>query len=372
MDCRKIAHLLLTTAQTALLCVGVSLKGAQAAYDYAASQISPVALTMPQIATILNQIDKNGTYLDQYQLMTITDTTGAVASLAPLKVVQTGDPNRPYLGVFHNQVTTKKFATYAAYSTDLVNWHTLGAIDDIAAGEYGSQPDIRILNDDTVLFAEEYNPASRPQIRLRYYGAGVEAFMDNPGLSPTYQKVLPNINIFSGADGTPEFARIDYNGSVLSSKFEVTHHYFNFRLRDIQAIGTLSNFQTWSDNTDTRINNLVTNAGGNGKIGDREFFEVGSTVYEVVEAQVNPSSSGDFGSWRLFLINRTATTIQKLSPVLVGGAVSLGNPTVSFVTLPEPDGGPALIFTCFVFSENRKLTAPGGHMYVYRLAQPQP
>jgi hypothetical protein len=52
-----------------------------------------------------------------------------------------------------------KFATLAAYSTDLVTWHRLGTIDDIANLEYGSQPDIRILSDYSVLFAEEYNPA---------------------------------------------------------------------------------------------------------------------------------------------------------------------------------------------------------------------
>ena len=114
-----------------------------------------------------------------------------------------------------------------------------------------------------------------------------------------------------------------------------------------------------------RINNLVTNAGGNGKIGDREVFKVGATVYEVVEAQVNPTSGSDYGSWRLFFINRTLNTIQQLSPVLVGGAQSLGNPTVSFITLPG--GGPALVFTCFVFSENAGTTPSGGHMYVYRL-----
>ena len=205
---------------------------------------------------------------------------------------------------------------------------------------------------------------------MRYYGhtggqTGLEAFISNPSIAPTYEKVLPHINRFSSADGTPEFARIDYSGSILSSTIEITHHYFNFGKRDIQAVGILTNFDAWSDTTDTEINHLVTNAGGNGKIGDRELFEVGSTVYEVLEAQVNPTSGNDYGSWRLFLVNRTAETIEKLSPQLVGGAQSLGNPTVSFVTLS--DGGPALIFTCVVFGQNRGSTPAGGHMYVFRL-----
>jgi hypothetical protein len=361
---------------------------AQAAYDYNISQISPVALTMEQLAAILNEDHSaapNTPYLDTYQQTTINDTTNAIASLAPLKVVQTDDPIHPYLGVFHNQVTTTEFATFAAYSLDLNTWHTIGTIDNVAAGEYGSQPDVRILPDESVLFAEEYNPASKPQIRVRYYGktgarTGLQLFIADPGTVPSYEKILPNI-AFSKAEGGPDFGRIDYGGSVLSSKIEISH-YSDFGIRNIQALGTLTtNFQTWSDTThttinntnsqiwsdttDTTINNLVTNAGGNGKIGDRDVFRAGSTAYEVVEAQVNPTSGNDFGSWRLFLINRTTSTIQKLSPILVGGAQSLGNPTVSFVTLP--DGRPALVFTCFVFSQNSGTTLPGGHMFVYPL-----
>ncbi|HEY2538309.1 MAG TPA: hypothetical protein VGI28_02230, partial [Stellaceae bacterium] len=168
----------------------------------------------------------------------------------------------------------------------------------------------------------------------------------------------------------PEFGRINYTGSISSSQIEITHHYFNLGRRDMDADGTLTDAQNWSDTTDTAINNLVTNTGGNGKIGDRELFEAGAAVYEVVEAQVDPTSRNDFGSWRLFLVNRSDGTIEQLHPALTGGAQSLGNPTVSFVTLPKdgPKGGrPALIFTAFVFGENAGATPPGGHMYVYPL-----
>jgi hypothetical protein len=133
----------------------------------------------------------------------------------------------------------------------------------------------------------------------------------------------------------------------------------------MQALGTLTDFETWSDAPDTATDDLVTNAGGDGKIGDRDIFKAGSTVYEIVEAQVSPTSRNDYGSWRLFLVNRTAGTVQKLRPMLVGGAQSLGNPSVSFVTLP--DGKPALVFTCFVFGQNNGTTLPGGHMFVYPL-----
>jgi hypothetical protein len=350
------------------------LLGQAATYDYVAPQVAPPiasGLSTDQIAAILNQnVVPLPDEIDAYQQTTVTDATGSIASLAPLKVVQTPLSDHPYLGVFHNQVTNTKFATYAAYSLDLKTWHTLGAIDDISNQDFGSQPDIRVLPDESVLFAEEYNGKSvnQPQIRVRFYGnaaqTGLLAFIADPTLTPTVEKILPGIP-FSKADGTPAFGRIQYNNSIRKSKIEIPHHYFNFGIRDLPAIGTLTNFQNWSDTGDTTTNNLVTNAGGNGKIGDRDVFKVGSTVYEVVEAQVKPASGNDYSSWRLFLVNITAGTARQLSPMLVGGALSLGNPTLSFVTLPG--GVHALVFTCFVFSVNNGTTLAGGHMFVYPL-----
>ena len=336
-----------------------------APYEYVAPQIAPSvasALSMTQLAAILNETAPNPPYLVAYQLTT-TDAHGAVAGAAPLKVVPTDDSAHPYLGVFHNPISTTQFATYLGSSSDLKAWHTLGEIHQPA-----SQPDMRILADDSVLYAEEYNPSGRPYVRVQYYGnaglTGLEALIANPAVAPTQAITLPPTSQ-ARANGTPEFARISYTGAVTSSTIEISHHYFYLGQRDLEAIGTLTNFKNWSGAADNLVNNLVTNAGGNGKIGDREIFEVGAQVYEVLEAQVNPASSNDYGSWRLFLVDRTTSAIQQLSPVLSGGARSLGNPTVSFVTLPN--GVPALVFTCFIFSADNGTTPPGGHIFVYPL-----
>ena len=223
---------------------------------------------------------------------------------------------------------------------------------------------MRILPDDSVIYAEEYNPSGHPYVRVQYYGngavSGIGALIANPAVSPTRAITLPGTAL-AKADGTPEFGRISYSRAIASSTLEITHHYYHRGQRDLEADGTLTNFKTWSSPTDTMVDDLVTNAGGNGKIGDREIFKVGNQVFEVVEAQVNPTSSSDYGSWRLFLVNKTANTVQKLSPVISGGAQSLGNPTVSFVTLPT--GVPALVFTCFVFGTNNGTTPLGGHMF---------
>ncbi len=341
------------------------LTARSATYDYMAPQVAPpiaASLGTAQIASILNETAPNKPYLVAYQLTT-TDAHDNIAGAAPLKVVPTDNSLHPYLGVFHNQINSTQFATYLGYSTDLRVWHTMGQIHSPA-----SQPDLRILPDDSVVYAEEYNPSGRPYVRVHYYGngttSGLEALIANPAVAPTQAITLPGTDL-AKADGTPEFGRITYSGAIASSTLEVTHHYYDLGQRDMEADGTLANFKTWSSPSDATVNNLVTNAGGNGKIGDREVFEVGSQVFEVVEAQVTPTSSSDYGSWRLFLVNQTASTVQKLSPALSGGAQSLGNPTVSFVTLPT--GRPALVFTCFVFGANNGTTPPGGHMFVYPL-----
>ncbi|HEX5454012.1 MAG TPA: hypothetical protein VFX06_09480 [Stellaceae bacterium] len=364
-------HYRAAATAAALLWLALWPVAAWARFDFTASQVSPVPLSTAELAAILDQRATTTPYLDAYGQSVTEQASGRTAGLAPLKVVQTDDPKHPYLGVFHAQVRPDRFAAYAAYSRDLAHWHLLGAIDNFAAGQFASQPDIRILSDDSVLYAEEYHPkGKRPQVRVRHYGAaggrsGLQRFLANPEIEPTEQKVLPPIDGDSKADGTPEFARIDYRGAIGNSRIEITHHYYNLGRRDIQADGMLDDFRSWSDHPDKARDRLLTAAGGTGKIGDRELFRVGDTVYEIVEAQVHPQSGGDFSSWRLFLVNRTTGTVQQLHPALRGGARSLGNPSVSFVRLP--DGTPALVFTCFVFSESRGATPAGGHIYVYRL-----
>src|SRR5271166_2090233 len=368
-----ISRLLLTVLST----VAFSNLGAQppaanaATYDYVAPQVAPAIasnLGMADIAAILNETAPNPPYLVAYRLTT-TDANNTKAGLAPLKVVPTNDGAHPYLGVFHNQINTTQFATYLGYSSNLSTWRTLGQIHSPA-----SQPDMRILPDDSVLYAEEYNPSGRANVTIHYYdngaGTGLQALISNPAVAPTNVITLPGTPL-AKADGTPEFGRITYNGAIASSTAEIIHHYYHLGQRDLEADGTLTNFKDWSSPADTVVNDLVTNAGGNGKIGDREIFKLGSQIYEVVEAQLHPASANDYGSWRLFLIDRTTSAIQQLSPALAGGARSLGNPTVSFVTLPPPTpgvaGAPALVFTCFVFGANNGTTPPGGHIFVYPL-----
>jgi hypothetical protein len=357
-------HALIVGIFTAVLPME-ALSPAYAAFDYNIEQVAPPAasqLNMSQIAAILNETVANPNAWEIFQLAT-TDSSGHQVSVAPLKVVQTDSTVCPYVGVYHNQINTTQFATYLGCSSDLATWSQVGQIHSPA-----SQPDLRLLSDGSVLYAEEYN-TGRPVVRMHHYGnvpgkTGIAALVANPAITPTSTYTAPQTT-FSTTDGTPEFGRINYTGSMLSSTIEVTHHFYDQLTsprRDLQGVATLTNGKTWSNVRDTTMNNTITAAGGTGKIGDREVFEVGSTVYEVVEAQIGPAGNY-YDTWRLFLINKTANTAQQLNPVLAGGAKSLGNPTLTFVTLPN--GKPALVFTYFIFGANNGTTPPGGHIYVY-------
>jgi hypothetical protein len=339
---------------------------AYAAFDYNIEQIAPAVasqLTSADILAILNETANNPSSWEIFQLAT-TDASGQPVSVAPLKVVQTNSSVCPYVGVYHNQINITQFATYLGCSSDLTTWRQVGQIHSPA-----SQPDFRLLSDGSVLYAEEYNPG-RPVVRMHYYGnvsgkMGIDALIANPAVTPTSTFTAPQTT-FTTTDGTPEFGRINYSGSTSSSTIEVTHHFYDQLTsprRDLEGVATLTNGK-WSNSRDTTMNNVITSAGGTGKIGDREVFKVGSTVYEVVEAQIGPAGNY-YDSWRLFLVNRTSNTAQQLNPVLTGGAKSLGNPALTFVTLPN--GAPALVFTYFIFGINNGTTPPGGHIYVYPL-----
>jgi hypothetical protein len=160
----------------------------------------------------LNETAPNPPYLVAYQLTT-TDANNNIAGAAPLKVVPTDDASHPYLGVFHNRINSTQFATYLGYSSDLRAWHTIGRIHSPA-----SQPDLRILPDDSVVYAEEYNPSGRPCVRVQYYGngavSGLEALIANPLVAPREVITLPGTAL-AKADGTPEFGRIIYSGAIV-------------------------------------------------------------------------------------------------------------------------------------------------------------
>src|SRR5260370_588830 len=82
-----------------------------------------------------------------------------------------------------------------------------------------SQPDMRMLADDSGLYAEEYHPSGTPYVRIQYYGnaglPGLQALIANPAVKPTTAMTMQG-TLLAKADGTPEFGRISYDGAIAS------------------------------------------------------------------------------------------------------------------------------------------------------------
>ena len=327
---------------------------------YASSQVAPAAaanLSMGDLETIFNERGSRTPYYAANQVV----IGGVTADV--IKIIQTPSGSRyPYLAVYHHLVGGDRFGSYLAYSNDLKSWQGIGMIDD-----YSGMPDVRILPDNSVVFAQERNPSkNRPYVQVRYYRT-LSGFISNP-TSPTSSFDIPGSGGAS-ADGTPEIGRITYGGDINQSSIEISYHYFLNSQVDKQAKGTLTNFASWTAVTDSGTNSALESR-GYPDIGKREYFQVGATVYELVEADVTTPYTANWDTWRTFLINKNTGEVRQLAPNIAGGAYSVGAPTASFLTLP--DGTPAVAFAYFLFSQGAAQTPSGPHMYIYPLTGDAP
>jgi hypothetical protein len=273
------------------------------------------------------------------------------ASADAIKIIPTRDARWPYLGVYHHSDQHGSFATELAASADLKAWHPIRTI-----GTAASMPDLRLLYDNSLLIAQERNPSGkRPFIELQYYDQLRGFAKSDP---PSQTMALP-LTPGASADGTPNFGRIHYNGDVRTSTIEISHHYFAGSVNDQNAEGILTGFSQWRNYWNLELNSEMKQLGYN-QVGDREVFEVGSTLYELVEAR--PSNKASWDTWRIFLVNRCTGRIVKLAPALSGGARSIGNPRISFITLPT--GEAAIATSYFIFSEGAGTTPAGSHLQI--------
>jgi hypothetical protein len=319
-------------------------------FDLSPSQVAPpeVVLSEQELVNILNRQSSAPTFVSAYGL-TMQLRSGHKVSADVVKIIETRDFPWPYVGVFHRFDRGDYFKTEMVASHDLRNWQHVRTISDRA-----SMPDIRLLSDGAVLYAEERNPSgTRPFIEVSHF-RDLQTFSFSGAASNTV--ALPKTKA-AGADGTPSFRRIQYNGDFSKSKIEVTYHNFEGSVDDKNARGVLSGFANWAVPSKKLPINEVMRERGYKQVGGREVFRIGNTVYELLEAR--SSTRGSWADWRVFLINRCTGQLRRLAPRLVGGAVSIGNPKLSFLRLPNGQVG--MVTSYFVFSEGSRRTPSGTH-----------
>lgn len=324
----------------------------RAAYSLTDPQVAPpgINLSEEELVHVLNRSSTATIYHSAYGLRVPSNIVDA-PSADVMKIVPTWHPSWPYLAIYHQLDRGDYFKTELAASHDLKTWQALRTV-----GHASSMPDIRIMDDGSLLFAHERNPSGRrPFIDVMYY-TDVPSFVR--AAEPTKLFSIPFLR-GARAEGTPSFGRIQYNGDIRISEIEITYHYFENGINDQNAGGQLIGFSEWRSRPSAELNSRMKQIGYQ-QVGGRERFQIGKTLYELVEAR--SSNNAGWDEWRVFLVNRCTGYMTKLAPQLDGGAKSLGNPKLSFLRLPT--GEWAIASTFFVFSEGAARTQPGTHLLI--------
>jgi hypothetical protein len=272
------------------------------------------------------------------------------------KVIQS--PAGGYLAVYHSGRVC-----HLGSSSDLMTWTHRAVVDEPA-----TQPTIAIAPDGGLVTAAEFNDDHGGQLRLRYWptlGALLEGRPARQFLAP---RTLSACN-----EGTPSIRRIVFGPDVDASTIEVGFHY-HWRCRvDRQARGTLTGFAHWTTAADPALDALVMRAAAaageriGGNIGDRDHLRYLGGDYDLVEAQ---GRQGDFGSWRVYLVDRSTMTARRVEVVTHRGSTAFANPTAT--SLRDPAGRDAVMVTLYLHLEGAAAGEAGSLLYYRPVDQPAP
>jgi len=268
-------------------------------------------------------------------------------------------PAGGYLAVYHSGRVC-----HLASSGDLMTWTHRAVVDEPA-----TQPTIAMAPDGGLVTAAEFDDGHGGRLRIRYWPTLAALLQGRPAREFLAPRTLSACN-----EGTPSIRRVAFEPDVDDSMIELGLHY-HWRCRvDRQARGTLTGFGSWTAAAEPALDAAVVRAavavgeriGGN--IGDRDHVRDLGHAYDLVEAQ---GREGDFASWRVYLVDRSALTAQRLEVVTHGGSTAFANPTAT--RLRDPSGRDAVMVTLFLPVEGAAVGEAGSLLYyvpVDKLALP--
>jgi hypothetical protein len=272
------------------------------------------------------------------------------------KVIQ--GPAGGYLAVYHSGRVC-----HLASSTDLVTWAHRAVVDEPA-----TQPTIAVAPDGGLVTAAEFDDGHGGRLRIRYW-ATLEALL---GGHPARQ-FLAARTLSACNEGTPNIRRMVFAPDVDASTIELGFHFHRRCRVDRQARGTLTGFSHWTTSTDPELDTAVERAAAaagervGGNIGDRDHLRYMGKDYDFIEAQ---GREGDFGSWRVYLYDRSAGTAQRLDVVTHGGSTAFANPTAT--SLHDPSGRSGVMATLFLPVEGAAPGEAGSLLYHVPADEPRP
>ncbi|USI73417.1 hypothetical protein [Sphingomonas morindae] len=274
----------------------------------------------------------------------VSDTTDADGhnNLDALKIIQPRDGSAPYryLGVYHRQ--SRADAPYRlgmVGSNDLRRWTIInGSLDGEVANADNAMPDITRLSDGSYLLVYETDPSvvdksrsATPYFRIRHFANYAALAAGTADRQFDFEHTLSSTHC---AEGTPNFRKISYNGSLDDSTIEIGFHYCNWDAEhrldashgvgDSAARGTLTNFRLWR-NQDWHELNAAMRARGVAQIGQMSTFQYQGNTYTIVEGQ---RTFGDFNTWKIYIYNEDSKFLRQLDVMTPDRAPSLANPTL--------------------------------------------
>ncbi len=266
-----------------------------------------------------------------------------------------------YLAVYHHLIGNV-FQVRLATSTDLLQWHYVATLENAA-----SQPTISTLSDGGYLLAFEKSGVgaicggSGSCLAFRHYGDLSHLVAGNDDLRVAINRTLSTCH-----EGTPNFYAATLSPDIAHSIINVGFHYHQAGSGsscdvDRQALGTLTNFSTWTAQVDSSVNTRFDSLGTiHGSVGDRDSFFYQGNPYSLIEAQ---STKNDFSTWRPYLLDRQHNSLTALSLQTALGSTSFGNPTYTELRLPLTGNPLGFVSTEFVFSEGSKPGEAGALTY---------
>jgi hypothetical protein len=249
-------------------------------------------------------------------------------------------PTGGYLGVYHvNDNWT--FHVRLASSSDLIHWTYRTTLE-----QYGNTPTIGQLADGSFLVIyEKDEPGGTSHLRFVDY-ANLAALLVNVPVK-TFDAPL---TLSSTHEGTPNIRSATLSPGLANSQIQIGFHYNDATVSgDREALGTLTNFSSWSARTNRSLNRAFSPTPAD--IGDRDFLNFQGYPFTVVEAR---SIAGDWGSWRVYVYDETAKTLTQLAIHTAGGSQSFANPATTVLT--DPAGHRALATSYYIHSAG---SAPG-------------
>ena len=251
-------------------------------------------------------------------------------------------PGGGYLCVYHSARVC-----HVASSTDLMTWTHRAVVDEPA-----TQPTIAVAPDGGLVTAAEFDDGHGGRVRVRYWPTLAALLEGSPAREFLAARTLSPCN-----EGTPSIRRIVFAPDVDAATIDLGFHYHRACRVDRQAKGTLTGFRQWTAATDPELDAVVERAAAaagervGGNIGDRDHLRYQGVDYDLVEAQ---GREGDFGTWRVYLCDRSAGTARRLDVTTHGRSTAFANPTAT--SLRDPSGRDAVMVTLFLPFEG---AAPG-------------